>query len=236
MHSFSLAFRSCFPARLSVDAAYVGSRTLRSPTSRGFNELPADRLALGDVTRGGNPNYLNERLPNPYENLLPGSSINSGHRAAAATAAAVSGIHELQPQDIPNGKVWYNSLQVAVNKRYSQGLTFTAAYTSFEEHPGVELPERSGCAAARSLVPWDRPHRLVLAPIYELPFGPGKRFLAKAGRLRPRGRRLAIDDEHYLARRQSDDRAGQRVPTANPSCTIPAGTGCSIPASWMPTG
>lgn len=36
---------------------------------------------------------------------------------------------------------------------------------------------------SRSLVPWDRTHRLVLAPIYEFPFGPGKHFLSKSGRV-----------------------------------------------------
>ena len=29
----------------------------------------------------------------------------------------------------------------------------------------------------RSLTDWDRTHRLVIAPIYDLPFGPGRRFL-----------------------------------------------------------
>jgi hypothetical protein len=33
---------------------------------------------------------------------------------------------------------------------------------------------------ARSLTPWDRPNRLTLAPIYELPFGPGKPIFGKS--------------------------------------------------------
>ena len=63
--------------QISVEAAYVGSRTIGVPTTMGFNEMPADKLALGDVTQGGNPNYLNEQVPNPFENCFP---------AAASTA------------------------------------------------------------------------------------------------------------------------------------------------------
>ena len=74
------------------------------PTSKGFNELPADKLALGDVTRGGNPNYLNERVPNPYENLLPGSSINSSTVPRQQLLRPFSQFTSFNQQDIPNGK------------------------------------------------------------------------------------------------------------------------------------
>ena len=91
-------------------------------------------------------------------------------------------------------RVWYNSLQVAVNKRYSHGLTAHCRVHALEEPAGAELPEPAGRQPARSLVPWDRTHRLVLAPIYELPFGPGKRFLGKTGPCKPADRgRLAVD-------------------------------------------
>ncbi|MGH9659085.1 MAG: hypothetical protein ACRD96_11115, partial [Bryobacteraceae bacterium] len=32
-------------------------------------------------------------------------------------------------------------------------------------------------APTRTLTAWDRPHRLTIAPIYELPFGPGRKLL-----------------------------------------------------------
>ena len=183
VHSFSFGIQKQFRGQLSVDAAYVGSRTIAVPTSRGFNELPADQLALGDVTRGGNPNYLNERLPNPFENLLPGSSINTATVPRQQLLRPYPEFTSFNRQDIPNGKVWYNSLQVALTKRYSHGLTITAAYTLSKNIQGLNYLNAQDALPARSLVPWDRTHRLVLAPIYELPFGPGKPFLGKSGRV-----------------------------------------------------
>ena len=183
VQSFSFGIQKLLPWQVSVDAAYVGSLTTDVPTSKGFNELPADKLALGDITRSGNPNYLNERVPNPYENLLPGSSINSATVPRQQLLRPYSQYTSFSQQDIANGKSWYNSLQVAVNKRYSHGLTVTVAYTLSKNLQALNYLNPQDSQPARSLVPWDRTQRLVLAPIYELPFGPGKPFLGKTGPL-----------------------------------------------------
>ena len=96
VQSFSFGIQKLLPWQVSMDAAYVGSLTIDVPTSKGFNELPADKLALGDITRSGNPNYLNERVPNPYENLLPGSSINSATVPRQQLLRPYSQYHQLQ--------------------------------------------------------------------------------------------------------------------------------------------
>ncbi len=186
VHSFSFGIQKLLPGQVSIDASYVGSRTTGVPTVKGFNELSAQDLALGDVTRGGNPNFLNDRLPNPFENLLPGTGINTSTVPRQQLLRPYPQFTSFNRQDIPNGKVWYNSLQVAVQKRYSHGLMVTAAYTLSKNLQALNYLNPQDAAPARSLVPWDRPHRLVLAPIYELPFGPGKRFLTSTNGLASR--------------------------------------------------
>jgi hypothetical protein len=42
---------------------------------------------------------------------------------------------------------------------------------------GVTYLNPQDSAPSRSLVPWDQPQRLVIAAIYELPFGPGRKFV-----------------------------------------------------------
>jgi hypothetical protein len=56
----------------------------------------------------------------------------------------------------------------------------TLAYTLSKNIQALNYMNPQDAEPARSLVPWDRTHRLVLAPIYELPFGPGRRFLTTA--------------------------------------------------------
>src|SRR3954447_3852405 len=76
VHAFSFGIQQQFPAHIVMDASYVGSRTLDVPTTHGVNELSAANLALGDITRAGNAGYLTGQVPNPLNNLLPGTSYN----------------------------------------------------------------------------------------------------------------------------------------------------------------
>ena len=181
VHSFSFGVQKLLPGQISTEVSYAGSRTLAMPATHGYNELSAKDLALGDVTRGGNPNYLNERVANPFENLLPGTSLNTSTVSRQQLLRPFPAFASFNITDNPNGRVWYNSLQVSLSKRYSHGLMVTAAYTYSKNIQSLNYLNPQDAGPSSSLVPWDRPHRLVLAPIYELPVGPGKRYLGHTG-------------------------------------------------------
>jgi len=77
----------------------------------------------------------------------------------------------------------YNSLQVNLAKRYSQGLTFTVAYTYSKsldvgnDQPGftdnLDLRRQYGPSG------FDRTHMLTASHLAEMPFGKGKKFLSQ---------------------------------------------------------
>ena len=76
---------------------------------------------------------------------------------------------------------WYDSLQVKVDKRFSRGFQALLSYTlsktedtAFILHPAFETRAPSTGKAI------DIPHNFVLSWAYELPFGPGRRFLSDA--------------------------------------------------------
>ena len=181
VYSFSFGIQKQLPWQTAIEAAYVGSRTFDLPTIKGFNELSAANLALGDRTQGGNSNVLNAQVPNPFEGLLPGTSINGPTIPRQQLLRPYPQFTAFNQQAIPNGRVWYNSLQIAVNKRYSDGFMLTVAYTLSKNLQAVNYLNPQDPLPSRSLVPWDRPQRLVLAPIFELPFGPGKHWLSSTG-------------------------------------------------------
>jgi hypothetical protein len=64
-----------------------------------------------------------------------------------------------------------------LQKRYSNGFSFIASYTLSKNIEALSYLNGQDPEPTRTLTSWDRPHRLTLAPIYELPFGPGRRFL-----------------------------------------------------------
>jgi len=80
-------------------------------------------------------------------------------------------------QQVAGGNSWYNSLQVNVSRRYSNGLLFQVAYTyskSITDTAGVDTNRGSLDALDRDfgkgLSADDVPHRFVGSFIYDLPF------------------------------------------------------------------
>jgi hypothetical protein len=79
----------------------------------------------------------------------------------------------------------YNSLQVNAVRRFSNGLTFTVAYTRSKSldvgsnQPGftdnLDIRRQYGPSD------FDQPNLLTVSHLYELPFGKGKRYLNKGG-------------------------------------------------------
>ncbi len=83
------------------------------------------------------------------------------------------------------GMAKYNALQVKATKRYSFGLTGALAWTwshnmADTNGPGSSTrPQNSLCFACEwGDLPEDRRHMVVINHVYELPFGPGRRFLS----------------------------------------------------------
>jgi len=88
-------------------------------------------------------------------------------------------------EDMGNGE--YNSFAVKITKRFSQGFSLTTAYThaiSIDDTSGIRVqgydtlfPQNSYCIRCeRGLSSFDTRNRLVVAPLYDLPIGKGKRL------------------------------------------------------------
>ncbi len=80
-----------------------------------------------------------------------------------------------------DNKSEYNALQMKVDRRFSNGLllmnsyTFSKSMDLVNENAGIGTPIDFDLSWARSN--FDRTHNYVLTAIYELPWGPGKRWM-----------------------------------------------------------
>ena len=90
------------------------------------------------------------------------------------------------------GESNYNALQVRAERRFSDGLSFLGAYTwskAIDTHGGEAesrgggIQDPSNFEASRGLSGFDLRHRFSFSFTYELPFGPGRRFLSDANLL-----------------------------------------------------
>ena len=147
-----------------AQAAYVGTRGLRlwNHESGNLNQppLPLDSNFSDETGNFGRP-YFN-RLPN---------------------------LGYIAPLDFPMFSMAYNAFQASVNKRFSNGFNILASYT-FAKNLGSADGNVAGnfqsiytVGSEKGPVQPDFRHRFVVSYLYELPFGQGRRFLNRAGRL-----------------------------------------------------
>ena len=150
------------------DIGFERWRTLRTPRFDASGR-PLQRPFLSD-----------EQVPNPFYQL-PGVT---GGRASSQLISIYDLLRPLKAIGGQNrgGNPWgtnqYDSLQAKVQRRFKDGFSLLAAYTFSKlfEDTSFWGPEISGPIPEHKLGGEDRPHRLSVAPIYELPFGRGKRF------------------------------------------------------------
>ena len=206
VQSFSFGFQKQLPKQFTLDASYVGTRAHQLPISLNINALSAANLALGNSDLGGNASYLTAQVPNPFQGLLSGTTLNNATVQRQQLLLPFPQYTTVTEQDIPIGKNWYNALQMTLQQRNWHGLDLTASYTLSKNLQAINYqnPQNAGitgtgtgngganagafadtalAAPTSSLTPYDRTHRLVIAPVYELPFGKGRQFLADRGRL-----------------------------------------------------
>lgn len=167
---FSTGFQVVLPAGVSLETSYVGNVSQRLPITRNINQYPNEYLALR--TR------LNARVPNPFYGVItdPTSALSQPTTTVSQLLRPFPQYAGLTQSVLPYGRSNYHALQVQVNKRMAKGLTFGGSYTFSKYMEATSYLNDNDAAPARVIADADRPHRLVLYGLYELPFGPGKPF------------------------------------------------------------
>ena len=152
---------------ISAEVAYVGNKG-----SHGFS--------------GDGPNYD----VNPLSMFLYGTGANSSLRRplcrpvfTTPTTGSCAGI----PDDLGNyygndASSEYNAFEVKVEKRFAQGLQFISHYTY--SHANAYNNNYYAISHPVAYGPNDfvRDHVFIFNPVYDLPFGKGKKFLGNSSR------------------------------------------------------
>ena len=205
VHQYSFGMQQQLPLGIKVDASYVGSRTADINTNdnqaggaRNLNVLSSSQLATlrqqavaaGFVQTGGlyagtaNLNgYLSQTLANPFAGRLPGSSLNGSTISRQQLLLPFPQFQTVSYGQESVGRIWYDSFQLSVEKRYSRGLTILGAYTWSKTIEALSFLNPQDPAPFKNIGAQDRPHRLVISAVYELPFGRGHALLGNANRL-----------------------------------------------------
>ncbi len=163
-----------------LETSYVGNRGTHIEINENLNATPRQYLSTSPTRDTTRINYLSQNLPNPFSGLLPADAT------AALTGANIGRERLLRPYpqfDAVNstrydGYSWYHSLQFQLEKRFAKGYTLNTSYTFSKFMQATETLNAGDPQPVEVISDADRPHRLTVSGIWELPFGRGRRLLA----------------------------------------------------------
>jgi hypothetical protein len=130
-------------------------------------------------------NALNDLVDNPYRGLINTGPLSAEQIRRSQLLRPYPHYTDVTRFRDAVGDSIYHGMTVRVDKRLGYGLLFQAAYTVSKQINNVaeNFFARSGfidpnnLSLSRSIADLDRPQILALSYIYELPLGPGKRWL-----------------------------------------------------------
>lgn len=164
------------PGKIGLDVAYVGSRVNGLPVTRNINLIPESEREKGIARLGGNPAYLSQTFPNPLAGLLPGTPLNAATLTRNDLLRPNPLFQGINEDFLDIGYSTYEALEMSANKRLSHGLLTNVTYTWSQRRQATSLLNPYDAKPFEDLDPNDRPQRVTIAALYNLPFGPGQRF------------------------------------------------------------
>ena len=173
-----------------AEATYVGNRGTQIEIAQNLDVTPQQYLSRSPVRDNATINYLSANLPNPFVNLLPAGAVGAltGANIARERLLRVYPHFDTVNHARFDAYTWYHSLQLNLEKRFSKGYLVGANYTYSKFMQATEVLNQDDARPSEVISDFDRPHRLTVSGIYELPFGRGRMIGANA----PKGASLLI--------------------------------------------
>lgn len=185
-YQYTFAVQQLLPGEVSLDVAYVGTigKHLATHNLERPNQLPVARLALGSL--------LNENITSARARAAGFTPPYSGFNGTVAQSLRPwPHVLDLWNPAATAGNSSYHAMQVKVEKSYAKGLQFSLAYstsktisdsdmfdsefTFWGRYPGAR--DQFNRRLEKSISAHDTPQRVAISVLYDLPFGPRRRFL-----------------------------------------------------------
>jgi len=186
MQRWQMGFQRELGYGFVLDAGYVGNRGTAIEITQNLNVTPQQYLSKSRTRDQATINYLSTNLPNPFRGgILPAGATGT------FTGANIARERLLRPyphfdainQSRFDGYTWYHSLQTGIEKRFSKGYTIALNYTFSKYMQATETYQADDLRPTEVISDVDRPHRVAVSGIWELPFGRGKKYLSSTGGL-----------------------------------------------------
>ncbi len=158
-----------------LEVAYVGNRGTKLRISRQANPIPREYLSTSPVRDQPAIDYLSAAVPNPFYPLLPGTGLSGTNTTRGQLLRPYPHFTGVS-RDIQQGYSWYHSMQTRFEKRFAAGYTVNVSWTWAKFMEAIGYLNDTDPMPERVISDQDRPHRVVVTGVYELPFGRGRRW------------------------------------------------------------
>jgi hypothetical protein len=184
---FSVGIERQLPWEMLFEVSYIGQRGTNQAILEPLNYVPEQFRTQSPIRDNNAETFLSQVVANPFQGLTPDSPGTNG--ATIARRRLLFAYPQFDSSGNPcatnttntfcietaRGSNMYHGAILRLDKRFTGGLMLMTSYTwsRLRENvaplnPWDELEERVGAT--------DRPHRITLASVAELPFGRGHRF------------------------------------------------------------
>ncbi|MFC5865087.1 TonB-dependent receptor domain-containing protein [Acidicapsa dinghuensis] len=181
--NWNLDIQRQLPFNLLLDVAYVGSFGLHLNKS-GEADWNADQLAPAALALGS---QLQQTVANPFYGIITTGPESSKTIARSYLEAPFPQFTAVDLSYLLGGYTQYDSFQLKVNKRISQGLNFLVSFTGqkqIDNYSGIQnvgnitggIQNIYNPQAERAVSSNDISKSLVISGVYSLPFGRGQQF------------------------------------------------------------
>jgi hypothetical protein len=158
------------------EVLYVGNRGTNLRANRNYAAVPAQYFSTSPFRDQGAIDFQNGAVPNPFYPLLPRTGLAGTTVSRAQLLRPFPQFTSLRA-DTNQGYSWYHALQARFERRFASGISFNASFTQSKLMEAIAYLNEFDGLPERAISNSDRPTRLALSSVYELPFGRGRRFL-----------------------------------------------------------
>lgn len=175
------------PGGWVLEAVYVNNYGYDIEIVQNINALPNKYLNTDNsrtTAMTNNNTFLTGTVTNPFAGLANyrGTTLFNNTIARSQLLRPFPGFADIITTN-NDGKSWYNSAQIRIDRRFANGYTVGAAYTFSKWLQATEYLNPGDATPTKMISDQDSTHRLSLSTLVDLPFGKGHLFFSDAGRL-----------------------------------------------------
>lgn len=165
------------PDNVVVEGAYIVSRSVHLRENENLDYVPAQYLSASPVRDQAVINTLSANVANPFQGLLPGTTLNGSTITVAQLVTPYPQLTGLTEYSANNGYSYFDMFAARAQKRFANGLQFQTNLQIARQMDALSRLNAFDPKMYKSVAANDHPLRVLFSGSYELPVGKGKRFL-----------------------------------------------------------